>query len=407
MGTGVAMQVAQTPGMKVVLMADTSEEALARAVRAAGLTGVRVENPKQLPRLGEGETWVVRDALGFLEADNDLELDVIVECTNTVAAAARHGLAAIARRAHVVLMNGEVDLALGRLLAHEAAGQGVVVTSDAGDQHGVLATMIDEIELWGFRIVQAGNMKGFLNRRATAATAREWAERQRLSVVQTVSYTDGTKMNIEQALIGNYAGLRPVRPGMEGPRVGDLREVLTAFDFAGYGMEGRVDYTVGVPWPGGGVYVVAECLNPLQAFYLDYYKVSSQGPFHLFFRPYHLCHLETPRAIAQAVLDHRPVIPPGRHLLNDVFAYAKRDLPAGTVIDHGIGGDHLYGLVDTIARAGEDALPVCDLNGEPHAEGGAAAVLQVAVKMDDPVPLSAVEFPDTELRRLRQWQAAL
>ncbi len=220
MGTGVALQVAQTPGMEVVFVADLCEQALARGVRAAGLTAVPVDASGDLPPLREGGTYAVRDALGLLERDNGLELDVVVECTNTVAAAGRHCLAAIGRKAHVVLMNAEVDLALGRLLVHEGDRQGVVVTSDAGDQHGVLATMIDDIELWGFRIVQAGNMKGFHNRRACAETAREWAEKQRLSVVQTVSYTDGTKMNIEQALIGNYAGLTPVRPGMEGPRDG-------------------------------------------------------------------------------------------------------------------------------------------------------------------------------------------
>jgi predicted homoserine dehydrogenase-like protein len=189
--------------------------------------------------------------------------------------------------------------------------------------------------------------------------------------------------------------------------MGDVRDVLTAFDFAGYGAQGRVDYTVGVPWPGGGVYVVAECKHPLQAFYLNYYKVSSQGDFHLFFRPYHLCHLETPRAIAQAFLDRRPVIPPARHWLNDVFAYAKKDLPAGTVIGHGIGGDEVYGLVDTIAHAGPDALPVCALNGEPDAAESGPAVLTAAVKMDDPVPLSAVALPATDLSRLRQRQFSL
>lgn len=407
MGTGVALQVARTPGMEVVFLSDLSKEALARAVQATGLTAIPIELPSSLPRRGAGGVYVTHETTGLLEADNGLEVDVVVECTNTIAAAGRHCLAAIGRRAHVVLMNAEVDLALGRLLVHEAARQGVVVTSDAGDQHGVLATMIDEIELWGFRIVQAGNMKGFLNLRASAATAREWAEKQRLSVVQTVSYTDGTKMNIEQALIGNYAGLTPVRPGMEGPRASDVRDVLTSFDFASYGAQGRVDYTVGVPWPGGGVYVVAECTDPLQAFYLNYYKVSSQGNFHLFFRPYHLCHLETPRAIAQAFLDQRPVIPPARHWINDVFAYAKKDLPAGTVIEHGIGGDEIYGLVNTIEAAGPDALPVCALEGDPAATRGGKAVLRTAVKMDHPVPFSAVDIPETDLSRLRQQQASL
>lgn len=407
MGTGVALQVSRAPGMEVVFVSDISPEALERGVKATGRKACPVDNVRQIPAKADDEVYAVRDTLGFLEADHGIQIDAIVECTNTIAIGGQYCLAAIARKAHVILMNAEVDLALGRLLVHEAKKQGVVVTSDAGDQHGVLATMIDEIELWGFRIVQAGNMKGFLNRYGNADEARYWAEKQRLSVVQTVSYTDGSKMNIEQALIGNYAGLTPIRPGMEGPSITDLREVLEAFDFDAYGTQGRVDYTVGVPWPGGGVYVVGYCDDELQKFYLNYYKVSSKGNYHLFFRPYHLCHLETPRAIAQAYFDHRAVIEPARHWLNDVFAYAKKDLPAGTRIEHGIGGDECYGLVDAIAHAGPEGVPVCALEAEGHGAGAKVAVLRQACAKDQPLRLSGLELPDTALFRMRQRQAAL
>lgn len=407
MGTGVALQISRAPGMEVVFVSDISDEAVQRGVQATGCTGLVVSDVGQVPERKDGEVYVVRDTLGFLQADNGVAVDAVVECTNTIAIAGEFCRAAIARGAHVVLMNAEVDLALGRLLVHEARQQGVVVTSDAGDQHGVLATMIDEIELWGFRIVQAGNMKGFLNRYGNAAEARVWAEKQRLSVVQTVSYTDGTKMNIEQALIGNYSGLIPTQPGMEGPQIADIREVLGAFDFDQYGAQGRVDYTVGVPWPGGGVYVVGYCEDELQKFYLNYYKVSSKGNYHLFFRPYHLCHLETPRAVAQAYFDGRAVIEPARHWINDVFAYAKQDLAAGTRIEHGIGGDEFYGLVDSIAHAGPEGVPMCALEGEGHGAEAKVAVLRRAYVKDEPIRLSDLDIPDSALARMRALQAAL
>lgn len=407
MGAGVALQVSRAPGMEVVFVSDILDEALERGVTSTGKRAVPVTDVKNVPARGADEVYAVKDTLGFLQADNGVQIDAIVECTNTIAIAGRYCLAAIARKAHVILMNAEVDLALGRLLVHEAKKQGVIVSSDAGDQHGVLATMIDEIQLWGFRIVQAGNMKGFLNRYGNADEARYWAEKQRLSVVQTVSYTDGTKMNIEQALIGNYAGLTPFIPGMEGPKISDLREVLDAFDFDKYGGQGRVDYTVGVPWPGGGVYVVGYCDDELQKFYLNYYKVSSKGNYHLFFRPYHLCHLETPRAVAQAWFDGRAVIEPFRHRLNDVFAYAKKDLEAGTKIEHGIGGDEFYGLVDSIEHAGPEAVPVCALESEGHGAGAKTAVLLKAYKKDEPIRLSDLQIPDTDLSRMRAQQAAL
>jgi hypothetical protein len=53
--------------------------------------------------------------------------------------------------------------------------------------------------------------------------------------------------------------------------------------------------------------------------------------------------LETPWAIARAVLDRRPFS--GRATaMTDVYAYAKRDVKAGETVSHGIGGDSFYGL---------------------------------------------------------------
>ena len=334
----------------------SSEAALERAARQTGMEAVKVLDPAAPPVAKAGQVLTTTDTLGLLK---NLKIDVLVECTNVIYEAALYCLAAIDQGAHVVLMNAEVDLVLGTLLAHEARKKGVSVTSDAGDQHGVLATMADEIALWGFRIVQAGNMKGFLNRHADAAYARPWAEKQKGSVIQTVSYTDGSKMNVEQALIGNYLGLTPIKPGMEGPKCKDVRDVLDAFDFDKYGDQGRVDYTEGVPWPGGGVYIVGHCDDDQQDFLLNYYKVSAKRPYYLFFRPYHLCHVETPRAVAQCFFDNRPVIsPPLGKKLNDVYAYAKKDLAPGNTIHHAIGGDEVYSMINESAvAAAEDAVP--------------------------------------------------
>jgi predicted homoserine dehydrogenase-like protein len=407
MGSGVAWQVARTPGMEVVFLADLDETALQRGVRASGLSRVPVDNPEKPPVRRPGEVLTTTDALTLLR---HVRIDALVECTNSVHEAAEYCLAAIAQPAHVILMNAEVDLMLGSLLAHEAARQGVVVTSDAGDQHGVLATMADEIQLWGFKIMQAGNMKGFQDRHADAEHARPWAEKQKGSVIQTVSYTDGTKMNVEQALIGNYLGLTPLVPGMEGPCCRDIREALDVFDFDTYEGQGRVDYTLGVPWPGGGVYIVGHCDDDQQDFLLNYYKVTSKRPYYLFFRPYHLCHVETPRAIAQAFFDGRAVIPPPtRPKLNNVYAYAKRDLAPGTEISHALGGDEIYGLVDTCERAGsrqhvplEKCVVSLDNAGRPR-----HAVVRRAFARDEPLTLADVEVADTPYQRLLARQAAL
>ena len=399
MGRGVAIQVAQTPGMELVFISDLAESALEETLEAAGIEGVAVSNCSALPELNQGQCYTVGDCAELLETDNSLKIDALVECTNSIAPAARYCLAAIARKAHIVLMNAEVDLALGQLLAHEAARNGVTVTSDAGDQHGVLARMIEEIEMWGFRIVQAGNIKGFLDRYQTAAGLVEEAAKRNLNPVQCCAYTDGTKLNVEMALIGNAVGLTPFIPGMEGPECSDVREVMDKFDFDAYGDQGRVDYVLGAE-PGGGVYVVGHCDNPHQIPYLRYYKLG-EPPYYLFYRPYHLCHLETPWAIAEACLFDNPLLPPPPSKLTDVFAYAKADVASGTVIKHGIGGDHFYGLLETTeSAAARNAVMITAL----ESEGGESPRLLRDIRKDEPLSHADVEIPDSELQRLFKRQ---
>jgi predicted homoserine dehydrogenase-like protein len=407
MGLGVAWQVARTPGMELVFLTDISEAALAKGVATSALGEVRCSGGDPLPPRSERSEIFTSLNTDALLANPDLQFDVLVECTNTIAAAARYCLAAIAKKAHVVLMNAEVDLALGQLLKHEAGKQGVVVTSDAGDQHGVLKTMIEEIELWGFRIVQAGNIKGYLERHAVSESKREIAAKLKLSVVQCIAYTDGTKLNIEMALIGNGAGLVPLQPGMRGHEFGsakkDVKEVLDLFDFDACGEVGHIDYVVNAE-PGGGVYVVGWQDDAERHFLMNYYKVNAVaskkangGWYYLFYRPYHLCTLETPRAIAQAFFLQKPVLAPAARKLSDVYAYAKTDLPAGTKIYHGIGGDEVYGLVETCAAAEArgGGVPVCALESEGHGGDAKAAVLKKAYRQDEPIRLEDVELPDT------------
>lgn len=399
MGTGIAWQLRRTPGMRLVVAADRDPAARAAAARAWGGPAA----PWQEAR-SRSDTLALAEGTEWLE-DGAPACDVLVEATNTVGFAARACLQAIEAGLHVVLMNAEVDLALGPLLQQAAAARGVVVTSDAGDQHGVLARMIEEVRLWGFRIAMAGNIKGYLDRYATARGLVEEARKRRLNPVQCCAYTDGTKLSVEMALVANGTGLRPWVPGMEGPRAAHVREVFDRFDFERYGVAdgqaGVVDYLLGAE-PGGGVFVVGWCDDPLQRFYLDYYKVHSRGPWHLFYRPYHLCHLETPRAIALAALWGKAVLRPEHGRVADVYAWAKTDLPAGTVIAHGIGGDACYGVIESAGQAdARGAVPIALLETAP---GEAAPVLRRPVRRDAPLTWEDLELPDSEVLRLYRRQ---
>jgi predicted homoserine dehydrogenase-like protein len=195
----------------------------------------------------------------------------------------------------------------------------------------------------------------------------------------------------------------------------DVKEVLDLFDFDASSPTGHIDYVVNAE-PGGGVYVVAWQDDADRHFLMNYYKVNAVaskqangGWYYLFYRPYHLCTLETPRAIAQAFFLNKPVLAPAASKLSDVYAYAKTDLPAGTRIYHGIGGDEVYGLVETCAAADArgGGVPVCALEGEGHGDHAKAAILTKAYRKDEPIALADIEFPDTDLQRLLKRQDAL
>ena len=390
MGVGIAAQVARTPGMRLVAICDENPHAARAAAMAARRPYTVVENGTPIPRTSD--IVVTRDALPIFESDNHLRVDVLVEATNTVGFAGRLCLAAIAKGAHVVLMNAEVDLALGPLLQTAAAERGVIVTSDAGDQPGVIMSLIEEVRLFGLRVVMAGNIKGFLDRRATMQSVLHEAEIRHLDPRQCCAYTDGTKLNIEMALVANGTGFVPFTRGMEGPCAGHVREVLDLFDFDRYGADGVVDYILGAE-PGGGVFVVAHSTDPLQAQYLQYYKLGD-GPYYLFYRPYHLCSFETGRAIASAYLYKKPILRPTHGRVTDVYAHAKRDLNPGEPIESAIGSDEFYGLIETAADADADGrVPIAILEGE----GGRQPRLKRKLREDDAVTYDDLEIPDTFL----------
>jgi predicted homoserine dehydrogenase-like protein len=387
MGRGIAYQIGKTPGMRLSFIADQDEEAARKGAKMYGKP-----------------TKVLTDGMAALR-DSSIPCDVFVEATNSIIAAYDYCLAAIERKAHCVLMNAEVDAILGFLLRDAAAKQGVIVTSDAGDQHGVLSRMMEEIEMWGFEIVQAGNMKGFLDRHQTLEGIAPIAKQLGLSTIQCLAYTDGSKLNIEMSIIANEYGLTPVVPGMEGPRATKMQEVANLFDFDKYNGQGRVDYVLGAKEHGGGVYVVGKCESEFQQGYMNYYKVTNKHPYYVFLRPYHLCHLETPRAVALAALYRKPVCTMRKGRVTDTFAYAKRDLKPGDRVEHAIGGNEVYGLIDEAKKsdaASHVPQGVLDIEGQPE-----RPIIKRAVAKDQPLTWADIEIPANRMTELWEKQKGI
>ena len=355
MGRGLVHQCAVTPGVACVALADVELERALAAVVAIGGEPAVVRTAQALDdAVARGAVGVTTD--GSLVAEC-AAADVLVESSNAIGPAARFALTALETGKDLVLMNSEIDLIFGPHLMRLAHARGLAYTSCDGDQHGVLKRLLDELELWGFELVMAGNIKGFLDRYANPTTIVPEADKRHLGYKMCTAYTDGTKLSIEMALLANAVGLRVTTPGMEGPCATHVSQAPALYDLAQLRRDGPVaDYILGAE-PGGGVFAVGYCDDPYQRDMMAYYKMGP-GPFYVFYRPYHLCHVEAVRCIAEAHLNRLPLLEPRHGFRTNVYAYAKRDLRAGERLD-GIGGYTCYGMIDNCEGGAHGGLPIC------------------------------------------------
>ena len=378
--------------MRCVALCDIRVDAAVACARELGIEHGVVDSASAMQAaIAAGRLAICED--GMLVAGIE-QVDVFVESSSSIIPAARFTVAALETAKHVNLMNAEIDLVFGPHFLDLARRNGVTYTSCDGDQHTVLKNLIDDMTLWGFDLVMAGNVKGFLDRTADPVRIKPEADKRRLDYKMCTAYTDGTKLCIEMALIANALGLETSRPGMTGPRAGHVDEVLDLFDFEALWQSRQpvVDYVLGA-LPGGGVYAVGYQDQPFQSFMLDYYKMGP-GPFYVFYRPYHLCHVESIASIVRPALDGLSLLQPDHGFRTDVFAYAKKDLRAGEVLD-GIGGHACYGLIENMNNRPHKGLQIClaeDLT------------LKHDVKANQPILLADVaaddERDDFKLRRL-------
>jgi predicted homoserine dehydrogenase-like protein len=387
MGRGLVYQLSKMPGMHPALVVNrTAEKAIAAYVES-GYKREHIlvsDDPAKLAvAVGEKRPAV---ATAPEIAAHVATLDVVIEATGAVELGAREALACIRTRKHFVSLNAETDGTVGCLLKRKADEAGIVYSNADGDQPGVIMRMIEYCRGCGFDVLAAVNCKGFMNVDATPDSILEWAVKQRTSPRMTCAFTDGTKMNIEQNVVCNATGLIPAKRGMIGVKT-DQRNAVRDFEATGAlsGNPGIVDYTLGGDF-GGGIFIIArgkdrEFCQP----YLKYLKMG-EGPNYMFFRPYHLCHVETPLSAAEAVIYGEATIAPMGRPVAQTVTIAKRDLKAGDALD-GIGGFNQYGELD-VADNARGLLPI----------GLADDVrLRRAVKKGEPIPEDAVELNESSL----------
>lgn len=365
MARGIAYQIIRhTPGMRLAAIANRTVANAAYAFTQAGRHDVRtVDSLSQLhDAIAHDVPAVTADSSLLCRAE---PIDAIIEVTGDVEHGARVALQAFEHKKHLILMNAELDATLGPILKTRADQAGVVLTDADGDQPGVIMNLYRFVRSIGYRPVLAGNIKGLQDPYRTPETQKAFAEKHGQKPAMVTSFADGTKISMEMAVVANATGLRCGKRGMYGPRAAHVNDAPRLFPADQLLGDGLVDYLLGAE-PGPGVFVIGHGDDPIQQPYLRYYKMGD-GPFYVFYTPYHLCHLEVPITVARAVLFGDPAVTPLGGPVCEVITAAKRDLRPGETLD-GIGGFTCYGLLENADPARrENLLPMglalgCRLN---------------------------------------------
>ena len=398
-GTTVAAQVGQMRGMRLELVCDLRPESAAMAVGAERRLTCRVTDD--------------------IDVALRSEVDVVVEATGRPDAAAHVADGAIANGKHVVMVTVEADVLLGAALARRARAAGLVYTLADGDQPACTKRMVDWARAAGYTIVAAGRGTRMYPEdpegRPEDAFTRygfdpDIVERRRFNPKMYNSFRDGSKAQIEMCALANAAGLVPDKRGMHEPSAGwpDLPSKFRPRAEGGLLERTGVVELANAVAPDGrslvpnditsGVWVVVTTEQPLLHEDLPFYGLpaSEDKRYAAFWRPFHLCGIETPMSIAEAALFGRPTAAVAGAPLADVLAVAKRDLLPGDVLD-GSGGAAVRGQIELMELARE-YLPLGLADG---------VTLKTAVKRGEPIPRAAVEQPSGLVAELRAEHEAL
>ena len=209
---------------------------------------------------------------------------------------------------HVVLVNAELDSLLGPILKAKADRAGVVVTHTDGDEPGVAMTLLRYLRSLGLRPVAAGNIKGMVDYYRNPETQRAFAEKNDQDVRKVTSFADATKLSMEATVLANATGFHAGRRGMYGPACEYVREMADLLPADQMLDTGLVDYALGAA-PHTGAFVIVHEESPLKKAQLAYYKLGD-GPFYVFYTPFHLPHIQIASTIGRAVIHRDPTVAP-------------------------------------------------------------------------------------------------
>lgn len=335
MGTDMIVNVALMPGLRIGAI---SEVRMDYAIDGALLAGhdrgdlVTAGSAAEIDKaIHAGKLALTEDYTALCSAE---KIDVVIDATGNPNVGTLIALEAMKHGKHIVMLNVEADVTIGRFLRDEAKKAGVVYTGAAGDEPAATVELIGFAQSLGFEIVCAGKGKNNpLKFDATPDEYQDEARERNMNARMLVEFVDGSKTMIEMTAVANATGLIPDVPGMHGPKATreELAQVLCEKSDGGV-LSGtnRVDYSIG-KGVAPGVFCIVKGRHPrVQERMIDL-KVGP-GPCFSLLRPYHLTSLEVPLSAARAVMFKRADMEPLDHPVGECIAVAKRDLAPGDTL---------------------------------------------------------------------------
>lgn len=359
MGSGMVHVTHQMAGMDTVAIADVAPARARETLHRLGLSDddicITDHKGKAEDALKTGKRVLTEDPVMLAQLDG---LDAVVEATGLTEVGARVAWTGIMSGKHVIMLNVETDVTVGPLLYRLAQQAGVVYTAAFGDEPGVCKMLYEQAAALGFEIVCLGKGKNnAIDFDATEENCREEAARRGMSAKMLAAFKDGSKTMVELAAMSNATSLLPDVPGMHGVKadVDQLNKVfIPQADGGVLNRTGCVDYSTGKVAPG--VFVVITSLDERIRTDMKFLAMGD-GPYYTLYRPYHLCNVETPLSIAEAVLYGEAAIVSTR-MISEVCALAKRNLAVGDVVGE-IGQADFFGRTYTYVDAqAQGAIPL-------------------------------------------------
>ena len=335
MGTDMVVQLARMPGLRLGAIAEMRPPQARAAAKIAGIADERLvyaETPAAIDAAIERGLIAITSDPDTLARSG--RVDVVIDATGNPNTGTQFALEAIANGKHVVMLNVEADITIGRHLHAEARRAGVVYTGAAGDEPAATLELIGFAQSIGLEVVCAGKGKNNpLKWDAVPADYEAESQARNMNARMLVEFVDGSKTMIEMVAIANCTGLVPDIPGMHGPAAtkDELASVLIPKEHGGVlSKKGCVDYSIG-KGVAPGVFCIVTTDHPrLQERMIDL-KVG-KGPYFALTRPYHLTSLEVPLSAARAVLHGHADMVPLEQPVAECITLAKRDLSPGEVL---------------------------------------------------------------------------